>query len=74
MMLFLKLAVLTNFLKCTLKYPMICIRSLQKFKQKTKFLGVTFRDLQYISIWQYIDTVIEYRIVIQCSMNIKVLK
>ena len=26
------------------------------------------RDLQYISIWQYIDTLIEYRIVILCSI------
>ena len=32
------------------------------------------RDLRYISIWQYIDTVIEYRIVILCSMNIEVSK
>ena len=29
------------------------------------------RDLQYISIWQYIDTLIKYRIVILCSINIK---
>ena len=32
------------------------------------------RDLRYISIRQYIDAVIEYRIVILCSMNIEVLK
>ena len=30
------------------------------------------RDLQYISIRQYIDTLIEYRIVILCSMNIEI--
>ena len=35
---------------------------------------VVYRDLRYISIWQYIDTVIEYRIVILCSMNIEVSK
>ena len=32
------------------------------------------RDLQYISIWQYIDTLIEYRIVILCSINIEIFK
>ena len=32
------------------------------------------RDLQYILIWQYINTVIEYRIVILCSMNIEISK
>ena len=32
------------------------------------------RDLQYISIRQYIDTLIEYRIVILCSMNIEIFK
>ena len=32
------------------------------------------RDLQYISIWQYIDTLIEYRIVILCSINIEIIK
>ena len=32
------------------------------------------RDLQYISIWQYIDTLIEYRIVILCSINIEISK
>ena len=35
---------------------------------------VQIRDLQYISIWQYIDTLIEYRIVILCSINIEILK
>ena len=30
------------------------------------------RDLQYISIRQYMDTLIEYRIVILCSMNIEI--
>ena len=30
------------------------------------------RDLQYISILQYIDTLVEYRIVIRCSMNIEI--
>ena len=30
------------------------------------------RDLQYISIQQYIDTLIEYCIVILCSMNIEI--
>ena len=29
------------------------------------------RDLRYISIWQSINTVIEYRIMIQCLMSIK---
>ena len=29
------------------------------------------RDLQYISIWQYIDTPIEYCIMILCSINIE---
>ena len=33
---------------------------------------VCTRDLQYISIRQYIDTLIEYRIVILCSMNIEI--
>ena len=37
-------------------------------------LPVTTRDLRYISIWQYIDIVIKYRIVILCSMNIEVSK
>ena len=32
------------------------------------------RDLQYIPIWQYINTLIEYRIVILCSINIKISK
>ena len=32
------------------------------------------RDLQYISIWQYIDILIEYRIVILCSTNIEISK
>ena len=31
-------------------------------------------DLRYISIWQYIDAVIEYRIMILCLMNIEVSK
>ena len=35
---------------------------------------VANRDLQYISIWQYIDTLIEYRIVILCSINIEISK
>ena len=30
------------------------------------------RDLQYISTSQYIDTLVEYRIVIWCSMNIEI--
>ena len=30
------------------------------------------RNLQYISILQYIDTLVEYRIVIRCSMNIEI--
>ena len=30
------------------------------------------RDLQYMSISQYIDTLVEYRIVIRCSMNIEI--
>ena len=30
------------------------------------------RDLQYISISQYIDTLVEYCIVIWCSMNIEI--
>ena len=33
-------------------------------------LGI--RDLQYISISQYIDTLVEYRIVIRCFMNIEI--
>ena len=32
---------------------------------------VASRNLQYILIRQYIDTVIEYRIVILCCMNIE---
>ena len=32
------------------------------------------RDLQYISIWQYIDILIEYCIVILCSINIEISK
>ena len=32
------------------------------------------RDLQYISIWEYIDTLIEYHIVILCSINIEISK
>ena len=33
------------------------------------------RDLQYISIWQYINTLIDYRIVILCSIiNIEISK
>ena len=35
---------------------------------------VAIRDLQYISIWQYINTLIEYRIVILCSINIEISK
>ena len=35
---------------------------------------LTSRDLQYISIWQYIDTLIEYHIVILCSINIEISK
>ena len=46
-------------------HPFIC---------ECKCVCVFVRDLQYISIWQYIDTVIEYRIVILCSMNIEVSK
>ena len=30
------------------------------------------RNLQYISIWQYIDTLIEYCIMILYSMNIEI--
>ena len=37
-------------------------------------LWLAIRDLQYISIRQYIDTLIEYRIVILCSMNIEIFK
>ena len=33
---------------------------------------IASRDLQYISISQYIDTLVEYRIVIRCSMNIEI--
>ena len=33
---------------------------------------IATRDLQYISIWQYFDTLIEYRIVILYSMNIEI--
>ena len=33
---------------------------------------IATRDLQYISIRQYIDTLIEYHIVILCSMNIEI--
>ena len=29
------------------------------------------RDLRYISIWQSINTVIEYRIMMQCLVSIK---
>ena len=29
------------------------------------------RDLRYISIWQSINTVIEYRIMMQCLMSIE---
>ena len=29
------------------------------------------RDLQYISIWQYINTVIKYRIMMLCFMSIE---
>ena len=29
------------------------------------------RDLRYISIWQFINTVIEYHIMIRCFMSIK---
>ena len=35
-------------------------------------LHIIYRDLQYISISQYIDTLVEYRIVIRCSMNIEI--
>ena len=42
--------------------------SLAQDKQKV----VCSRDLQYISISQYIDTLVEYRIVIRCSMNIEI--
>ena len=35
---------------------------------------LTIRDLQYILIWQYIDTLIKYRIVILCSINIEISK
>ena len=35
-------------------------------------MELDIRDLQYISISQYIDTLVEYRIVIRCSMNIKI--
>ena len=38
------------------------------------FEAVYGSDLQYISIRQYIDTLIEYRIVILCSMNIEIFK
>ena len=34
----------------------------------------SIRDLRYISIWQYIDTLIEYRIVMLCSINIEISK
>ena len=36
------------------------------------FFTFSTRDLQYILIWQYINTLIEYRIVILCSMNIEI--
>ena len=36
------------------------------------YIIVRARDLQYISISQYIDTLVEYRIVIRCSMNIEI--
>ena len=35
-------------------------------------LSLVVRDLQYISISQYIDTLVEYRIMIRCSMNIEI--
>ena len=36
------------------------------------YMYLRIRDLQYISISQYIDTLVEYRIVIRCSMNIEI--
>ena len=42
--------------------------------RKGKFMDSSGRDLRYLLIWQYIDTVIEYRIVILCFMNIEVSK
>ena len=36
--------------------------------------SIILRDLQYISIWQYIDTLIEYHIVILYSINIEISK
>ena len=38
------------------------------------YVHMYIRDLQYTSIQQYIDTLIEYRIVILCSMNIEIFK
>jgi len=36
---------------------------------KYRSLWYTYSDLQYTSIWQYINTVVEYYIVILCSMR-----
>ena len=36
--------------------------------------SITIKDLQYILIWQYIDTLIEYHIVILRSINIEISK
>lgn len=42
--------------------------------KQRRYNHLTFSDLQYISIRQYIDTVIEYRIMILCSMSIEISK
>ena len=59
----------------------ICVACIEAGKIKNYFVDLsvlsnvlTIRDLQYISIWQYIDTLIEYCIVIMCSINIEISK
>ena len=49
---------------------------LEKIVNTTNSLPCTIycRDLGYISIWQYIDSVVKYRIMILCSKSIGVLK
>ena len=42
------------------------------YSTNATYKGVGGRDLQYILIQQYIDTLIEYCIVILCSMNIEI--
>ena len=43
-----------------------------QWKPNTQTYSICIRDLQYISISQYIDTLVEYHIVIRCSMNIEI--